>query len=85
MQAQVLELLQEIQRRLHVSMIFITHDLRVAAQLCHEIIVMHRGTVVEAGTPAEVFEHPRHDYTRALIGAIPGQHWKPMAGGAGKP
>ena len=84
-QAQVLELLQEIQRRLHVSMIFITHDLRVAAQLCHEIIVMHRGTVVEAGTPAEVFEHPRHDYTRALIGAIPGQHWKPMAGGAGKP
>ena len=83
-QAQVLELLQEIQRRLHVSMIFITHDLRVAAQLCHEIIVMHQGTVVESGTPTEVFEHPRHAYTRALIGAIPGQRWKPMAG-ASKP
>ena len=78
-QAQVLELLQEIQQRLHVSMIFITHDLRVAAQLCHEIIVMHRGKIVETGTPAQVFEHPCHDYTRALISAIPGQQWKPMA------
>lgn len=78
-QAQVLELLQELQSRLQVSMIFITHDLRVAAQLCHEIIVMHQGRVVEAGTPTEVFEHPQHNYTRALIDAIPGQRWKPMA------
>ena len=78
-QAQVLELLQEIQRRLNVAMIFITHDLRVAAQVCHQIVVMHKGCIVEQGTPVEVFDHPQHTYTKALISAIPGQQWKPMA------
>ncbi len=78
-QAQVLELLQEIQRRLNVAMIFITHDLRVAAQICHQIVVMHKGAIVEHGTPVQVFDHPQHAYTKTLIGAIPGQHWKPMA------
>ena len=78
-QAQVLTLLQDIQRRLQVAMIFITHDLRVAAQVCDQIVVMHQGCIVEAGTPAEVFEHPRHTYTQSLIRAIPGQQWKPMA------
>ena len=60
-------------------MIFITHDLRVAAQVCHQIVVMHKGCIVEQGTPVEVFDHPQHTYTKALISAIPGQQWKPMA------
>ncbi len=78
-QAQVLRLLQDIQRRLNVAMIFITHDLRVAAQICDEIVVMHQGSIVESGTPAAVFERPQHLYTQTLINAIPGQDWKPMA------
>ena len=78
-QAQVLGLLQDIQRRLNVAMIFITHDLRVAAQICDQIAVMHQGRIVESGTTAAVFDHPRHIYTQTLIKAIPGQHWKPMA------
>jgi len=78
-QAQVLDLLQDIQHRLQVAMIFITHDLRVAAQVCDQIAVMHQGRIVECGTPAEVFDHPNHIYTQTLIRAIPGQQWKPMA------
>ena len=78
-QAQVLKLLQDIQQRLHVAMIFITHDLRVAAQVCDEIVVMHQGRIVEQGTPAKVFEKPQDKYTQTLIAAIPGQTWKPMA------
>jgi peptide/nickel transport system ATP-binding protein len=78
-QAQVLRLLQDIQRRLNVAMIFITHDLRVAAQICDQIVVMHQGSIVESGTPEAVFDHPQHLYTQTLIKAIPGQDWKPMA------
>lgn len=78
-QAQVLRLLQDIQQRLNVAMIFITHDLRVAAQICDEIVVMHQGAIVESGTPEAVFDHPQHLYTQTLIKAIPGQEWKPMA------
>lgn len=78
-QAQVLRLLQDIQRRLNVAMIFITHDLRVAAQICDQIVVMHQGRIVESGTPAAVFDAPQHLYTQTLIKAIPGQDWKPMA------
>lgn len=78
-QAQVLKLLQDIQQRLQVAMIFITHDLRVAAQVCDEIVVMHQGRIVEQGTPANVFDQPQDKYTQTLIAAIPGQTWKPMA------
>ena len=77
-QAQVLKLLQDIQQRLNLAMIFITHDLRVAAQVCHQIAVMHRGRIVEYGTPAEVFDRPSNDYTKCLIDAIPGKHWSPV-------
>jgi peptide/nickel transport system ATP-binding protein len=77
-QAQVLALLQEIQQRLNVGMIFITHDLRVAAQVCHHIAVMHKGSIVEYGTAEQVFDNPQDDYTRRLIGAIPGKAWNPM-------
>ena len=74
-QAQVLELLDEIQERLGVGLLFITHDLRVAAQICDDVMVMQKGVVVEYGPAAEVLGNPRTDYTRALIDAAPGRDW----------
>ncbi|WP_454766480.1 ABC transporter ATP-binding protein [Cupriavidus campinensis] len=78
-QAQVLRLLADVQERLGIALIFITHDLRVAAQICDKVLVMHRGIVVEQGSPAEIFDAPRHAYTRKLIDAIPGKDWDPQA------
>ncbi|CAB3898730.1 dipeptide ABC transporter ATP-binding protein [Achromobacter deleyi] len=72
-QAQILDLLESIRERLGVSMIFITHDLRVAARLCHRIAVMQRGKVVEIGPAQDVFLRPSSDYTRELVASIPGQ------------
>jgi len=82
-QAQVLDLLDQLQKELGIAIVFITHDLRVAAQICDEVIVMQRGAVVEQGPAAEVLAHPAHPYTRALIEAAPGRDWdfqnfKPM-------
>ncbi len=74
-QAQVLSLLDEIRVRLDLAMLFITHDLRVAAQVCHRIAVMQQGRIVEEGPVAEVFAHPKHAYTRALFEAAPGRKW----------
>jgi peptide/nickel transport system ATP-binding protein len=71
-QAQVLELLRDMRDRLGLSLIFITHDLCVAAQVCDRILVMRDGAVVEAGATADVFATPRHEYTRSLLSAIPG-------------
>jgi peptide/nickel transport system ATP-binding protein len=76
----VLSLLLELQRRLRLGMVFITHDLRVAARVCHRILVMHEGRVEESGTPDEIFERPRAEYTRRLIDAIPGRSWIPLSG-----
>ncbi len=72
-QAQVLDLLEEIRGRLNLAMLFITHDLRVAAQICDQVAVMSQGRVVEYGPAAEVFLRPRHEYTRALFAAAPGR------------
>jgi peptide/nickel transport system ATP-binding protein len=72
-QAQVLALLEEIRTRLELAMLFITHDLRVAAQICDHVAVMHRGRVVEYGAAEEVFHRPRHEYTQALLAAAPGR------------
>jgi len=72
-QAQILLLLDDLQQRFHLTLVFITHDLRVAAQICNRVVVMHAGRVVEQGLLAEVFERPQHAYTRALLDAAPGR------------
>jgi len=74
-QAQILALLEDLRQRLGLTMLFITHDLRVAAQVCDTVAVMQRGKVVEHGEVARIFSDPQHAYTRALIEAAPGRHW----------
>jgi peptide/nickel transport system ATP-binding protein len=71
-QKQVLELLDQVKREFDLALLFITHDLRVAAQICDRIMVMQRGEVVEAGPTAEMFAAPKHPYTAALLAAAPG-------------
>ena len=73
-QAQVLKLLEDLKARLGLSMLFITHDLRVAAQICDRIAVMQRGIIVEIKTTAALFAAPENKYTRELLAAVPGQH-----------
>jgi peptide/nickel transport system ATP-binding protein len=73
MQAQILALLDDVRRRMDLAMLFITHDMRVAAQICHRVMVMRRGRVVECGPARELFEAPRDEYTKALLEAIPGR------------
>ncbi|HEX8011662.1 MAG TPA: ABC transporter ATP-binding protein [Casimicrobiaceae bacterium] len=77
-QAQVLRLLADIRERLGLTVLFITHDLRVAAQVCDSIAVMRQGEIVEYGLTAEVFAAPQHPYTRELFAAVPGrtQSWR---------
>jgi len=74
-QAQVLQLLEEIRTRLELAMLFITHDLRVAAQVCDQVAVMSKGRVVEYGPAADVFLRPKHEYTRALFESAPGRRF----------
>ncbi len=72
-QAQVLDLLDDVKRRFDLALLFITHDLRVAAQICDRVMVMERGVVVETGPTHRVFTAPEHPYTRALLAAAPGR------------
>ena len=74
-QKQVLELLDELREEMGLSLLFITHDLRVAATVCENILIMSKGEVVEQGTTQEVFAKPAHPYTQSLLAAIPGQAW----------
>jgi peptide/nickel transport system ATP-binding protein len=71
-QAQVLSLLSELRERFGLSIIFITHDLRVAAQICDLVAVMRDGAIVEHGRTSDVFGNPQHPYTQALLASIPG-------------
>jgi len=71
-QAQVLALIADLKKRLSLSILFITHDLRVAAQVCDRIAVMQKGRIVETGLTAQIFATPQHEYTRRLLGAVPG-------------
>ena len=73
-QDQVLKLLDEVRRKFDLAVLFITHDLRVAAQVCDRIAVMQRGVIVEQGATADVFAAPQHEYTKALFDAAPGRH-----------
>ena len=74
-QAQVLRLLEDIRIETGIAILFITHDLRVAAQICDTIMVMQKGRIVEAGPAVSVLTTPKEDYTRALIDAAPGRDW----------
>ena len=71
-QAQILQLLREVQQQFGLGLLFITHDLRVAAQLCDSVIVMHQGQIVERGNTATLYAQPQHAYTRALMASAPG-------------
>jgi len=75
-QAQVLRLLEEIRARLNLAMLFITHDLRVASQVCDWLAVMSKGRIVEYGPADQVFGAPRHEYTKSLFDAAPGRDFE---------
>jgi peptide/nickel transport system ATP-binding protein len=71
MQGQVLNLLVDLRRELHLTCLFISHDLGIVRQFCERVLVMEHGVVVEEGSPGEIFAAPSHAYTRGLIEAIP--------------
>jgi len=84
-QAQILELMQKLQRELGMAIIMITHDLGVVAQMCDEIVVMYAGAYCERGTADEIFYDPKHEYTKGLLRSIPttgtmGQKLQPITG-----
>jgi peptide/nickel transport system ATP-binding protein len=75
-QKQVLDLLDGLRQSLNLSMLFITHDLRVAAHVCDDVAVMRRGEIVERGSTTEIFANPKHEYTRQLLDSVPGKNWE---------
>ncbi len=70
-QLQILELLKQLQRNAGMSIIFISHDLGVIAEVCHRIVVMYAGSIVEVGTVEQIFSNPQHPYTKLLLQTIP--------------
>ena len=84
-QAQILELMQKLQKELGMAIIMITHDLGVVAQMCDEVIVMYAGSICEQGSADEIFYNPKHEYTKGLMRSIPtvdndGEKLEPIAG-----
>ncbi len=75
-QKQVLELLDDLRQSLHLSLLFITHDLRVAAHVCDDVAVMRQGEIVERGSTADIFANPTHEYTQQLLDSVPGKQWQ---------
>ena len=70
-QAQIIELLLELQQRENMALLLITHDLALVSEAAHHIIVMYAGQMVESGSAADIFSAPRHPYTQALLRALP--------------
>ncbi|HEU4709200.1 MAG TPA: ABC transporter ATP-binding protein [Methylophilaceae bacterium] len=70
-QAQILDLLDELRQRLNMGMLFITHDFGVVADIANDVVVMFRGQIVEAGPVDQVLNHPQHPYTQALLACVP--------------
>ena len=70
-QAQVLDLMTDLKNKFKTSMLLITHDLGVVAQVCDKVAIMYAGEIVEYGTLEDVFENPKHPYTLGLFGSIP--------------
>ena len=84
-QAQILELMQKLQKELGMAIIMITHDLGVVAQMCDEVIVMYAGSICEQGSADEIFYNPKHEYTKGLMRSIPtidndGEKLEPITG-----
>ena len=84
-QAQILELMQSLQKELGMAIIMITHDLGVVAQMCDEVIVMYAGSICEQGSADEIFYNPKHEYTKGLMRSIPtvdsdGSRLQPISG-----
>jgi len=84
-QAQIIDLLLSLQKKLGMAIIMITHDLGVIAQICDEVIVMYAGSICEQGSADEIFYNPKHEYTKGLLKSIPtlstmGQKLQPIAG-----
>ena len=84
-QAQILELMQQLQKELGMAIIMITHDLGVVAQMCDEVIVMYAGSICEQGSADEIFYNPKHEYTKGLMRSIPtvdsdGSRLQPITG-----
>ena len=84
-QAQIIELMIDLQKKLGMAIIMITHDLGVIAQICDEVIVMYAGSICEKGNVDDIFYHPKHEYTKGLLRSIPttktmGQKLKPITG-----
>ena len=73
-QAQILDLMRDLQKQLGMAIIMITHDLGVVAQMCDEVVVMYAGSICEQGTADEIFYNPRHEYTKGLLRSIPTAH-----------
>jgi len=70
-QAQILELMQDLQKKMGMAIVMVTHDLGVIAEMCDEIIVMYGGRICERGTADEIFYNPKHEYTKGLLRSIP--------------
>lgn len=70
-QAQILDLIRNLQKDFNMGVILITHDLGVVAEMCHDVVVMYAGRIIEQGTVEEIFYRPKHPYTRGLLDSIP--------------